>query len=93
MRTPARTQQASRGSRSIVANNVRIFDGIDGRLKSGNLLIADCTIKQVSAASITSLSDGAVIDGRGHVLMAGLTSAHWHMTMAANTMENLEQAG
>ena len=24
--------------------------------------------------------------------MPGLTDAHWHMTVAANTMENLEQA-
>ena len=38
---PARAQQAPRGSRPIVVNNVRIFDGIDGRLKPGNLLIAD----------------------------------------------------
>jgi Transmembrane secretion effector len=63
-----------------------------GTAVAANLLIANRKIKQVSAASITSPSDGAVIDGRGHVLMPGLTNAHWHMTMAVNTMQNLEQA-
>lgn len=33
-----------------------------------------------------------VIDASGRVLMPGLTDAHWHMTMAPNTLDNLEQA-
>jgi imidazolonepropionase-like amidohydrolase len=32
-----------------------------------------------------------MLDGRGHVLIPGLTDAHWHMTMAANTLANLSK--
>jgi imidazolonepropionase-like amidohydrolase len=31
-------------------------------------------------------SGTTVIDGRGLVLMPGLTDAHWHMNMAPNTV-------
>lgn len=82
----------SQVSNPVVVNNVRVFDGVDGQLKPGNLLILDRKIKHISSGPIAPPLNSATIDGRGHVLMPGLTDAHWHMTVAANTMENLEQA-
>jgi imidazolonepropionase-like amidohydrolase len=91
----ARAQQAPRSAKSsspVVINNVNIFDGIDGQLKPGNVLISDRKIAQISSSAIAPPTGGTVIEGRGHVLMPGLTDAHWHMTMASNTMEDLQQA-
>lgn len=83
---PAKTPSA------VLINNVRIFDGIGDRLRPGNLLIQGSKIKQISASPIVAPRDGTVIDGSGRVLMPGLTDAHWHMTMVANTIADLEQA-
>ena len=91
----ARAQQAPRPAKPpgpVAINNVGIFDGIAGQLKPGGVLIADRKIKQISSGAITAPPDGTVIDGRGRVLMPGLTDAHWHMIMAPNTMEDIEQA-
>lgn len=72
-------------------NNVNIFDGIKGQLKPGNVLISDRKIRQNASGTIAPPPGSTVIDGRGRVLMPGLTDAHWHMAMAPNTMENFEQ--
>jgi imidazolonepropionase-like amidohydrolase len=49
-------------------------------------------IKQISSTAITPAHGSTVINARGCVLMPGLTDAHWHMTTAANTMDELQQA-
>lgn len=79
-------------STAIVINNVRIFDGTSDELLSGNVLVVDRKIKQISSSPITAPLGSAVINGGGRVLMPGLTDAHWHMTIAPNTLDNLEQA-
>lgn len=76
---------------TIIIDNVLIFDGVSDELKHGNLLIVGSKIKQISSAPITLPEDAQVIDGGGRVLMPGLTDAHWHMTMAANTPADLNQ--
>jgi imidazolonepropionase-like amidohydrolase len=75
----------------LLVNNVSIFDGSAGQLKPGNILISDRKIRQISSGAIIAPPDSTVIDGRGRVLMPGLTDAHWHMAMAPNTMEGLQQ--
>jgi imidazolonepropionase-like amidohydrolase len=77
---------------SILIKNVRIFDGISDELRRGNLLIVGSKIKQISSDPMTPPAHAEIIDGGGRVLMPGLTDAHWHMTMAANTLEDLQQA-
>jgi imidazolonepropionase-like amidohydrolase len=77
---------------SILINNVRVFDGVSDELRQGNLLIVGNKIKQMTSAPITPPPHSDVIDGGGRVLMPGLTDAHWHMTIAANALANLEQA-
>ena len=77
---------------SILITNVRIFDGIGDNLRPGNLLIIGGTIKRISASQIQPPPNTHVIDGGGRVLMPGLTDAHWHMTMAAATPADRQQA-
>jgi imidazolonepropionase-like amidohydrolase len=77
---------------SILLKNVQVFDGVDARLKSGSVLVEDKKIKQVSHGPITPSPESLIIDGRGRVLMPGLTDAHWHMTMAAKTLADLDAA-
>lgn len=71
---------------------MRIFDGTGTQPRSGSVLVSDRKIKQVSADPITPPQGGTSIDGGGRVLMPGLTDAHWHMTFAPNTMEDMEAA-
>lgn len=76
----------------VLIRNVRIFDGINDHLQAGHLLIHGQTISQVSRDAIAAPPGCIVIDGGNRVLMPGLTDAHWHMTMVANTMADLEAA-
>jgi len=77
---------------AILINNVGIFDGVGGQLTPGNILVSERKIKQVASGPIVPPSDAIIIDGRGRVLMPGLTDAHWHMTIAANTLADMQQA-
>jgi hypothetical protein len=77
---------------AILIKNARIFDGLGDRLWPGHLLIQGRTISQISKDAIAVPPGCRVIDGGGRVLMPGLTDAHWHMTMIANTLADLEQA-
>ena len=83
---------ATASSNAILISNVRIFDGIEGQLRPGNLLVEDRRIKRISSNPIAAPPDGDAMDGGGRVLMPGLTDAHWHMIMAPNRQANLEQA-
>jgi len=77
---------------SILISNARIFDGVNDKLRPGNLLIVGTKIQQMTSNPIMPPPDSEVIDGGGRVLMPGLTDAHWHMTVAANTLEHFQQA-
>jgi imidazolonepropionase-like amidohydrolase len=76
---------------SILINNVRIFDGVGDEFRTGNLLIRDRRIAQISHSPIAEPPGGHLIDGGGRVLMPGLTDAHWHMMFAPNTLDDFEQ--
>lgn len=77
---------------SILFGNVRIFDGIGDALTAGHVLIRGRMIEKIEQSAITPPPGCMVIDGGNRVLMPGLTDAHWHMTMVANTMADLAQA-
>lgn len=86
--TAARAQAPAARAPILIAN-VRIFDGIDGRLRSGSLLIVGDRIAEISSGAIAPPDGATILDGGGRVLMPGLTDAHWHMTMAANSMADM----
>ena len=88
----AQTSAKEKTESSILINNARIFDGVSNELHEGNLLIVGSKIEQISAAPITPPPQASVINAGGRVLMPGLTDAHWHMTMAASTLQDLDAA-
>ena len=92
----ARAQQAPGRAAApagpVLFSNVRVFDGTGGRPRPGHVLVQDRKIERVSADPIAAPPGGTSLDGQGRVLMPGLTDAHWHMTFAPNTMQNMEAA-
>ena len=80
------------GAAPIVIRNARIFDGVAARLENGSLLIADRQIRRIAAGTIEAPEEAIVIDAGGRVLMPGLSDAHWHTTLAANSFANLNAA-
>lgn len=77
---------------SVLFANVRVFDGIGDALISGHVLIRGQRIEKIEQSAIAPPPGCRVIDGGNRVLMPGLTDAHWHTTMVANTMADLAQA-
>ncbi len=73
----ARAQESS--PRSILIQNVHIFNGIDNSLISGDVLINDHKIKEISN-SISTKEAEKIIDGQGQYLIPGLIDAHTHIT-------------
>src|SRR5262245_60312722 len=64
-----------------VFENVRIFDGTNGRLSGPSyVLVRGNTIERISSTPIPTdrRADTVLIDGGGRTLMPGLIDAHWH---------------
>lgn len=78
---------ASEGQKSVLINNVHVFDGVnERRIMNANVLIEGNLITQVSSDPIAA--DGAqVIDGGGRTLMPGLIDMHWHSAYASIPMQ------
>lgn len=81
-----------KGPAAILITDVRIFDGVGDVLQPGNLLVVGETIRRIASAPIEPPPGAEIIDGGGRVLMPGLTDAHWHMTVAANTLDDFRAA-
>lgn len=77
--------------KSILINNVQIFDGSHEQTIRGNVLIENSRIKAISETPIPTdgISNPTIIDGKGKFLMPGLIDAHWHAYMSCNTMMDL----
>ncbi len=75
----------------VLINNVQIFNGLDEKTITGNVLIVNNLIAKVSTTPIPTNKSGTtkIIDGKGKFLMPGLIDAHWHSIMTANTLEDL----
>ncbi len=72
----------------VVFENVRIFNGTDGRLSGpSNVLVAGNAIKTISTGPIADPTGMAVqrIKGNGRTLMPGLIDNHWHTMLARPT--------
>lgn len=75
----------------VLIYNVQIFNGLDEKTITGNVLIVNNLIAKVSTTPIPTNKSGTtkIIDGKGKFLMPGLIDAHWHSIMTANTLEDL----
>jgi len=74
------TALSSFSQKTILINNVTIFNGKDNKTISGNVLIKDNLIVKISTAPIPTNKSGltTIIDGKGKFLMPGLIDAHVH---------------
>ncbi|MEN9917995.1 MAG: hypothetical protein RL662_431 [Bacteroidota bacterium] len=74
--------------KTVLINNVQIFNGVDQKITTGNVLIVNNLISKVSADPIATNKSGMVtiIDGKGKFLMPGMIDAHAHTTMDAMPM-------
>lgn len=77
--------------KSILINNVQIFDGSHEQTIRGNVLIENSRIKAISETPIPTdgINNPTIIDGKRKFLMPGLIDAHWHAYMSCNTMMDL----
>lgn len=76
----ALSQNLHAQTKTILINNVEIFNGTDEKTILGNILIEGNTISKISTAPIPT-NKGAnvqIIDGKGKFLMPGLIDAHYH---------------
>ena len=74
---------ASKAQGTVLFRNVRVFDGVSGRLSAAqDVLVRSNHIERI-APDLPVEAGAKVIDGGGRVLMPGLIDAHWHSMMAA----------
>jgi imidazolonepropionase-like amidohydrolase len=90
--TPQTSPTAQSSDKIILIRNAEVCDGVSNELRRGNVLKVGTTIKQISSAPIPPPPQATVIDAGGRVLMPGLTDEHWHRTMAASTVQDLNAA-
>jgi imidazolonepropionase-like amidohydrolase len=78
--------------KTILINNVQIFNGRDEKTIIGNVLIVGNLVNKISTSPILTVTntDLTTIDGKGKFLMPGLIDAHTHIMMESmNIMELL----
>jgi imidazolonepropionase-like amidohydrolase len=66
-------------SQTVLIENVRIFNGVDHKLKPGHVLVVDGIIEKVSKDRIVSPAGARVIDGGNRVLSPGFIDLHTHL--------------
>jgi imidazolonepropionase-like amidohydrolase len=69
--------------KTILINNVQIFNGKEEKTTTGNVLIVGNLISRISSTPIPTnkSADVQIIDGKGKFLMPGLINAHVHTMM------------
>jgi imidazolonepropionase-like amidohydrolase len=75
--------------KTILINNVQIFNGRDEKTTIGHVLIVGNLINKISTTPIPTnkSADVQIIDGRGKFLMPGLIDAHVHTMMESIPMQ------
>jgi imidazolonepropionase-like amidohydrolase len=68
--------------------NAEIFDGVNEKLTTGDILIDNNLIKEIGS-SIKAPKGATVIDASGKTVIPGLIDAHWHTTYAYTPFEIL----
>jgi imidazolonepropionase-like amidohydrolase len=67
----------------ILIKNVKIFNGVDNKLTSGNVLVENNLIKAIGG-NVTAGRGAIVIDGNGRTLMPGMIDGHAHVMINAH---------
>jgi len=83
---------AVNAQKSILINNVEIFNGKDENTTVGSILIEDNLIKTISKSKITVDKNTKIIDGKGKFLMPGLIDAHAHTMMESMSLQMMQLA-
>jgi len=68
-------------AQSVLINDVRIFDGVDAQLTSGNVLVVDGVIDTISNDAIPAPEGATVIAGNNRILTPGFIDLHVHLGM------------
>jgi imidazolonepropionase-like amidohydrolase len=77
---------------TVLIENVRIFDGVDAKLRHGNVLVRDGLIETVSDKPIEAPADATVIAGNNRILTPGFIDLHVHLTLQMPA-ENMREHG
>lgn len=72
--------QVALGS-TVLIEDVRIFNGVDDKLTSGNLLVVDGVIQTISSKDINAPEGAKVIAGNNRILTPGFIDLHVHLGM------------
>lgn len=78
--------------KTVLFQNVRIFDGKSGRLSGPSyVLVRGNKIERISATPLATdrRADTVLIDGGGRTLMPGMIDMHWHAMMVRPTPAEL----
>jgi len=69
--------------KTILINNVQVFNGKDEKTITGNVLIENNLITKISTTPIPTNRSGEtkIIDGKGKFLMPGLIDNHAHLAI------------
>ena len=77
---------------TVLIEDVRIFNGVDARLTSGNVLVVDGLIADVSTDSIVAPDGATVIAGNNRILTPGFIDLHIHLGMHSPSAVSREHA-
>lgn len=78
-------------SEQILIENTRVY-GEAGVVQSGNILLVDGKIANISTSKIACANDVKVIDGTGYNVIPGFIDTHIHGANGADTMDGTEAA-
>src|SRR5690554_3814599 len=83
---PVPSGAAASGSATVLFRDVRIFDGMSGRVAGpSDVLVRGNRIERIGAGLVPEPTTRIIV-GSGRVLMPGLIDAHWHSMMAAPSL-------
>ncbi len=66
---------------TILIEDVRIFNGVDAKIRSGNVLVVDGKIATISDDLIEAPAKATVIAGGNRILTPGFIDLHVHLSM------------
>jgi len=66
---------------TVLIEDVRIFNGVDAKLASGNILVVDGLIADISNDPIAAPDGATVIAGNNRILTPGFIDLHVHLGM------------
>ncbi|NOI24060.1 metal-dependent hydrolase family protein [Vibrio mediterranei] len=75
--------------KTVLLNNVNIFDGTALETRTGSVLIKNNIIEKVVYETAPDISADLVIDGKGGFLTPGLIDAHSHSVFGADELDVL----